>query len=219
MDEWLLSLISVIVGAIIGLGGKEIVDLIKRPILNIDFEERDGIKPHIEVLNEDSLKSPGMYSPTAFLRLSVLNKGKSTARDCEAKIELFMPKRNEHYKNPLHWARQDPRIYKSLDKVFSPITLNRNDDEIVDVLVLKSSDKDPDPEPSPAVNIETYSPGVLLLQKNEDHYIKVTVYASNTTSKPFFFKVNWDGTVQGFFKAFERVDKFPKEKPLARQFM
>jgi hypothetical protein len=219
MPEWLISIIGVVVGAILALGGKEVIDLCKRPILNVDFEERAGIKPYIEVLNEDSLKSPGIYSPTAFLRLCVHNKGKSTAHDCEAKIELFVPKRNEHYKNPLHWARQDPRIYTSLDKVFSPITLNRNDDEIVDVLSLELNNNQTDSELTTAPNIKTYSPGVFLLQKNEDYYIKVTVYASNTTSKPFLFKVSWDGTSQGFYNAFSKIKEFPIERPVELQYI
>jgi hypothetical protein len=219
MVDWISVVFSGLGGAILALIGKETISCWRRPRLNVDFEKKGQEYPRIQVYNEDSLKSPGIYSPTAFLRLKVFNKGKTTAFDCEAKIELFIPKRNEYYKQPLHWARQYPLIYKSLDKIFSPITLNRNDDEIVDVLILKLSDKEPDPEPNPAVNIETYSPGVLLLQKNEEYYIKVIIYASNTTSKPFLFKVNWDGSFLGFYKAFTKIKKFPNELPIERQVM
>ncbi|MCJ7426601.1 MAG: hypothetical protein MUO17_05685 [Dehalococcoidales bacterium] len=208
---WWIPIISAFVGASIALIGKEIFEWYKRPRLVIDFERSKDEYPLIEDYNDESTKAAGTSFRIKFLRLIALNKGKTTAYDCDAKMELIETRRKTHYRKSLHWSKRDPRIYKSLDQIYSPINLNRNDEEPVDVLQLQYSSTTTDPQPRPHLYIETVSPAVLQLQSNMDFFIKVTIYARNTTSKPFYFKVNWDGTIEGFNKAFTKLNNIPKE--------
>lgn len=212
MDIWVIPLLTAIGGAAVALIGKEVIEFFKRPRLEIDFEKRGQEYPLIEDYNDESMI--GGLDTTfriLYLRLVVSNKGNSTANDCEAKLELRPTKRKDQYIKSLHWSKRDPRIYETLDQVYSPINLNKNDEETIDILKLQYSHKSSEPEPKPHPYIETVSPSALWLYKDEEYYIKTTIYASNTTSQPFYFKVNWDGTVEGFSKAFKKVGNFPKE--------
>jgi len=135
--------------------------------------------------------------------------------DCEAKLEITAHgESNITSKVALHWSRRDPALYRdgnffgNAEKVFAPINLNIDDEETVDVLNLPysfSTLPDTDHSPTPYGNqIESASLRQLVLQPNETYHGKVTVYASNITPKSFKFKVNWDGKVERFNKAFTK---------------
>jgi hypothetical protein len=215
--SWGIPLLSAIGGAAVALIGRELIELFKSPRLIIDFERSENEYPLIQNYNDESVIASGITFRILYLRLVISNKGRSTANDCEAKLELISTQRKTRYRKSLHWSKRDPRIYKSLDLIYAPINLNRNDEETVDILQLQYSQGNTDPEPRPNPHIETVSPSTLWLYKDEEYYIKITIYARNTTSKPFYFKVEWDGTIQGFYKAFTKIKKFPKEHHLVRQ--
>jgi hypothetical protein len=217
LEIWVIPLFTALGGAAVALIGKEAIELYKRPRLLIDFEKSGQEYPFIQNYNDEYYSDEGIKSTTditfriLYLRLIVSNKGHSTANDCEAKLELRSTQRKARYRKSLHWSKRDPRIYKSLDKIYAPINLNKNDEETVDILKLPYSHKSSDPEPRPYPHIETVSPSALWLYKDEEYYVKITIYASNTTSQPFYFRVNWNGTIDGFHKAFKKVRNFPKE--------
>jgi hypothetical protein len=213
MEEWNISIFSALFAAILTLCIREFIEWLKSPRLRIDFERSKNEYPLIQDYNDESMiATVDTTFRIQYLRLVVSNKGNSTANDCEAKLELRPTKRKDRYIKSLHWSKRDPRIYESLDQIYSPISLNRNDEETVDILQLQYSHKSSEPEPRPNLHIDTVSPSALWLYKDEEYYIKITIYASNTTSQPFYFKVNWDGTVEGFSKAFKQVRNFPKEQ-------
>ena len=211
MESWIINLLSAIGGAVIALIGRESIEWFKRPRLSIDFERSKDEYPLTVDYNDESLKAIGTSFRIVFLRLNVINKGKTTAYDCDAKMELIETRQKNRYRKSLHWSKRDQRIYQSLDQIYSPINLNRNDEETVDVLQLSYSYTNSDPQPIPNPHIETVSPGVLQLGRDIVFFIKVIIYARNTTSRPFYFKVNWDGTIEGFNKAFTKLRNIPKE--------
>jgi len=221
MPEWLISLISVIVGAAIGIGGAELIKWFKRPILEIDFEEREGHKPYIPDYNDELEQSQGDSQATyklKSLRLNVHNTGKKPAMDCEAKVELSSKQREQStYRTTLHWARRDPALYMKIldngsnqfeiDRIYAPINLNIDDREAIDVFCLPYwyyhvSDKDRSPHYNPYIG--TVSLRQLVLHPNTTYQIKTTVYASNVKPKSFSFQANWDGSLEGFNKAFTK---------------
>lgn len=219
MPEWIISLMSVIVGAAIGIGGAELIQWWKRPKLKIDFEEKEGKKPYIPDYNDNDDTNYIAIEYThriKYLRLIVRNKGRKPAMDCEAKLELFPDKsRDAASKVALHWTRQDPELYtlyrdsglKSIDTggVFAPISLNIDDEETVDVFQLKyhfSTKPETDQSLKSKPHIESASLRELLLQKRNKYHCKVTIYSSNTTPESFEFNVEWNGEVEGFNKAF-----------------
>lgn len=211
MESWVVPVLTAIGGAAVALIGRESIEWFKRPRLSIDFERSKDAYPLTADYNDESIKAAGTSFRIVFLRLNVRNKGQTTAYDCDAKMELIETRRKDHYRKSLHWSKRDPRLYDSLDQIYSPINLNRNDEETVDVLQLKYSYTNTDPQRRPSPDIETVSLGILQLQSNIDFFIKVTIYARNTTSKLFYFKVNWDGTIDGFNKAFTKLKNIPKE--------
>jgi hypothetical protein len=216
MPEWLISLISVVVGAAIGVGVRELVQWCKRPRLEIDFEERDGQKPYTPDYNDWAMQTAGDIHRIQYLRLMVHNKGKRPAMDCEAKLELSIESGSKEInKVALHWSRRDPALYSKSryieessadpEKIFAPISLNINDKETVDVLSLSyhySTLANADHSLHLSPYIESASLRQLQLGPNITFLAKVTVYSSNTMPKSFKFNVNWDGTLEGFNKAF-----------------
>jgi hypothetical protein len=44
----------------------------------------------------------------------------------------------------------------------------------------------------------------IPLERNTEYIIRTSVYANNAAAKAFRFKVNWDGTLEGFDKAFTK---------------
>ena len=96
-------------------------------------------------------------------------------------------------------------MYKSPEEIYAPINLNRGDNENVDAWLLQYTDYS-----NPPQYMETYS-RVFQVLPNHDYYVTVTIYARNTTSTPFYFRVNWDGTIAGFSKAFTTLRNIPQE--------
>ncbi|MCK4829699.1 hypothetical protein KA005_78975 [bacterium] len=217
MPEWLISLISVIVGAAIGIGGTELVQFLKRPRLEIDFEEKEKQKPYIPDFNDESVSASGITFRVRYLRLRIRNIGKKPATDCEPKLEIFIENEVEPAsKTTLHWSRRDPALYSNYgeggallsvepEKVYAPISLNINDEETVDVFRLQysfSTTPNTDLTPRGYPHIESISLRQLVIQSNSSYHCKVTVYASNAIPKSFSFITCWDGTLKGFNKAF-----------------
>ena len=219
MPEWLISLVSVIVGAAIAIGGTELVGFLKRPKLEIDFEERENQRPYIPDFNDETTSEPGRAYLIKYLRLQVTNKGKTPAKDCEAKLAILPDTANKSTnKVALHWSRRDPALYvQPMDvnwrlsanpaKIFLPINLNINDSETVDVFSLRYSYSTvPDTDHSPRLLsfIESASLRQLWLQEKAKYHCKVTIYSSNTNPKSFSFITCWDGTAEGFNSAFTK---------------
>jgi hypothetical protein len=213
MESWVIPLITAIGGAGVALIGREFIEWSKRPNLNIDFEERAGQKPYTPDYNNEAMQTAGDVHRIRYLRLKVRNKGKKPAMDCEAKLEISVES-GETNKVALHWSRRDPALYSKSryivessadpEKIFAPINLNIDDEETVDVLCLRyyySALANTDHSPH-FPNIESVSLRQLELSANITFFAKVTIYSSNTIPKSFKFKMNWDGTLEGFSKAF-----------------
>jgi hypothetical protein len=217
MENWIISVLSAIGGAVVALLGRELIEWRKRPKLKIDFEEREGQKPYIPDYNDETIKSAGNTNRVKYLRLLVHNKGKKPALDCEAKLEIVLDElKNMPYNVALHWSRRDPALYSEYlengtiastnnEKVFAPISLNINDKETVDVFSFRysfSTLPDTDHTPRFLPVIESVSLRQLQLQPNTIYQCKVTVYSSNTDPKSFEYRLNWNGTLDGFYRAF-----------------
>ena len=216
MDIWVIPLLAAIGGATIALIGKELIEWYKRPRLEIDFEEREGQKPFIPDYNWEGMTAIGHMYRMKHFRLIVRNKGKKPAMDCEAKLSFSGTNdlKTTSNKVALHWSRRDPALYRqdtffdNKEKVYSPINLNINDEEPIEVLLLPysfSTKPDTDHDLIPYGNeIKSASFRELVLQPNVTYRGIVTVYSSNTTLKSFKFKINWDGQVDRFNKAITR---------------
>lgn len=210
MPDWAIALISVVVGAAVALIGSELIEWYKRPRLEINFEEKQGQKPYIPDYNDNTKQLAGIVHKIKYLRLVARNKGKKPAINCEAKLELAAKNESKELnKVALHWSRNDPLLYSqnNTEKIFAPISLNINDEEIVDVLRLSYSfscmpDADHTPNSSPF--IESTSLRQLQLHPKATYKCKVTIYSSNANPKAFKFKVSWDGTLEGFNRAFTK---------------
>jgi len=217
MPEWLITLISVIVGAAIGIGGTELIQWRKRPKLVINFEERNKIKPYITDVNDYIAAakgtSKGVYR-TKYLRLKVHNKGKNAALNCEPKLELALGSGNDEPNNAstIHWSRRDYLLYtKDLDlitpvtdmeKAYAPIDINRDEVEYLEVLRMHYWYSIKPNKRMPQLKSELTSASVptvaLLFQPDTEYYLKVTVYSKNAVPVYKSFKIKWDGTVDGF---------------------
>lgn len=218
--SWGIPLLTAIGGAAFTLSLQQIYEWDRRPKLDIDFEERGGQKPYIPDYNDESMRSAGYVARIKYLLLRVHNKGRKPALDCEAKLEVVLNEaKNTPYNVVLHWSRRDPAIYSEVgdggillspnnEKVFAPINLNVNDKETVDVLMLPylfSTVPNTDHTPKFQLFIESADfHRRLKLQPKTKYICKVTVYSSTANPKTFKFNVDWDGTLDGFSKAFNK---------------
>jgi hypothetical protein len=202
MPEWAIAILS----ALAALMLREVYEWFRRPRLKIDFEEYEGQKPYIlDLFLESESKIAGLTNKAKFLRLDVHNAGRKPAMDCEAKMVIFKTGKRESFTPSVHWSRRDPAVYKTLDQIYAPIHLNRGDHEPVDLFMLHYHPEEP--ELGPGACIQSMSPRAFRFERNTVYHIKVTVYASNTISKPFTLKLYWDGTLEGFDKAVHKVEK------------
>lgn len=208
MVDWASSIFSGLGGAILALIGKLVIDWRNNPRLTIDFERDQNGNIVTQDYNSMIMGKEASTSRYLFLHLLVANKGKNTAYDCDAKMELIAtwPRFNV-YSDIIHWSKRAPKIYKTPDQLFSPINLNPNDKETVDAIIVEDVDGH-----HPLPYMQTYSEK-LQLHSNHDFFVKVTIYARNATSKPLMFRVNWDGTVAGFNKAFTQVKELTEIVP------
>jgi hypothetical protein len=209
METWAIPLVTAVGSAVVVLLLRELVEWYKRPRFGIDFEERAGQKPYTPDYNNEKMQITGETHRIKYLRLIVHNKGKRPAMDCEAKLEISV-EGGDASKVALHWSRRDPALYPrdlvtDPEKIFVPISLNIDDKEPVDVLSLQyhySTLANTDHSPHFISHLESVSLRQLQLYANTVYFAKVTVYSSNTMPKSFKFRVNWDGTLEGFNKAF-----------------
>lgn len=207
MPEWVIATLSAFVALIL----REGYEWFRRPRIKTDFESWIGINPWLVDFSLGE-KVMGIMDKSRCLRLRIHNAGKKPALDCEAKVEVYDKDGGDSAVQSLHWTRRDPRLYKTLDQIYAPIHLNPKDNELLDVLELNYR---VDIDTNEVMNIpedsclETLSPYSIMLKRGKVYQLTITIYASNTVSKPFVFSVFWDGTLEGFDKA---VSKGGKEK-------
>jgi hypothetical protein len=202
MADWAIALLSAAVAAALTILGREIVEWWRRPRLEIDFEEVNGHKPYIH----DLLRAAGEevkpeMNKVMFLRLNVHNAGRNPAMNCEAKMTILKEGKEEPETPIIHWTRKDPTIYKEIDQHFTPISVNRNDSEKLDTLILLYSSQGPEQ----VDKIGTLSHRRYFFERHIPYHIKVTVYASNADPRDFKFTLYWDGTLDGFHKAVQKL--------------
>ena len=214
--SWGIPIIAAFLGATIALVGREVIEWYKRPRLEIDFEERDRIKPYI--IEQNDYIGAVIHGPSVarmkFLRLKVHNKGKQPANYCEAKLSLTVANEDAPTSTTyLHWARRDLLLYTrdmdisqpvtDYEKAYAPIDINRGDTEYLEVLRVSywyQGNKEPEilkPEGEglTSASIPTIA---LVLQPNVLYNLTVTVFSSNAAPASKDFKVKWDGTKAGF---------------------
>ena len=211
-----LIITSVVVGAAIGIGGTELIQWWKRPRLEIDLD----IFPNLdfndyEAQTEDYHGNQAVYK-AKFLRLVVKNKGKSAALNCEAKLTLKHA--SEIHTGLLHWTKRDPILYRrfedgkkilDLDKIFAPIDISRSNNETLDVIKFPywySTAPNADHSGKRDTTSIYLPPPLnnLIILSDDDYYFEVTVYARNANAEDFKFHCKWDGTIEGFNRAFTK---------------
>ena len=198
MPEWVIPFLTAIGGAAIAITIRESIEWCRRPKLEINFEAWSGANPRLADFSLGE-KVMGIMDRSRYLRLLIHNTGRKLALDCEAKVVVCDKEDNDSAVQSLHWSRRDPRIYKTLDQIYAPIPLNPRDNELLDVLELNYQvDIDTNELMNLPENrcIETISPYSIMLEKDKIYSLEVTIFASNATSKPFRFKIHWDGTIE-----------------------
>ncbi len=208
MPEWVIAILSALVALIL----REMYEWLRRPRLVIDFEKWIGIKPRIVDFSLGE-RVMDIESKARYLRLKVYNIGRKPALACEAKVAVFSEECEELAVQPLHWARRDPKLYKTLEQIYASIHLNPRDNELLDVLELNYDVDINTKKPgdlSPGCCLETLSPYSIMLERDTTYQLEITVYASNAISKPFAFTVCWDGTLDGIESAFKKLKRIKK---------
>jgi hypothetical protein len=171
------SAINLVVSAFIGAVAWALIQWLiawcRSPRLEIDFEESNGKKPYVHELTT-ILGEPGRPGTREvlgrYLRLSVKNKGRVPANGCIGKLTV-KPSGKPAVPTALllHWARNDPAIYKEPHQQFAPISIQRYDTEALDLLFLFRGDD----------NLQTHSTRAWGVSRNQRYDLEVTVFASN----------------------------------------
>ena len=216
MPEWVIPLLTAIGGAAVALIGREFIEWCRRPKLEMDFDTFPDMD-----FNDYEAQAEGYHGGQAvykakFLRLVVKNKGKNTALKCEAKLLLINDDRK--YSSPVHWTKRDPILYQrfengkkvlELDKIFAPIDISRSNSETLEVIKFPywySIAMNADHSSKRDIQYISLPPPLnnLMLLSDEKYTFEITVYAHNAKAVNFKFHCKWDGTIEGFDKAFTR---------------
>ncbi len=207
---WWIPLLSAIGGAIIALIGKEITDWVRRPRLNTDFEKRGKLYPFIFNIQENYVTREGDLMSSKgkkYIRLCVFNKGKSTAFGCEIKLEIRNVNKSDIERPTiLKWTRTEPRLHEKNTYSQESITINRDDKEFFNLahLSFTKSKNVTENKTDSWVSIEDPD-NSFFIGKNIHYQIKTTVSSNNAEPSIFFMNIYWDGTEEGFDKAFTKV--------------
>lgn len=213
MSDWVSNLISALGGAIIALIGKEYLEWLKRPKLKIDFEEKDNKKIYISNINsqewhsERGIKEGGRK----ILRIYVKNIGLSVAYNCTAKIELNnLDDKRLDSSVRLGWIPTEIPTHEIKElmgsaRLTESIILKRNDIEYLDFFHLKYYRDQPDSGFHLEQRIGIMPFGMIGIQPNIRYKVKVTIFSTNAKPTDFNFNIYWDGTLDGFDKAFSKT--------------
>jgi len=200
------NLVSALIGALAAVILREGFIWIWRPRLEVDFEEFGGKKPYVHQFTETGSSMMFQQVPPRairVLRLRVHDGGGRAAEACEAKLEV----RRDGALDPavfiLHWARRDPRIFKELDQVYAPVTINRGGSEALDVLRLAESSQ----------RIESISTQTFWFEPNVKYELTVVITSANAGPVAFRMMLEWDGAWDGLGSSVARESSFPILSP------
>lgn len=192
----IFTLLGTLLGTVLGVFLRELIDWFRRPKLKVAFEHGE----------------PCLFLGRYF-RLKVLNKGRSAARNCTAKFSFTEADEKDWRRGEiLHWARREPLVYgrdpKRVDEMYSPITIAKDDYELLDVFYLEEATpplESSEPPKSELPNLYLYSfpwfessqigPKVssttnldrFRINKATLYKSRVTVYCDNGSPKTFLF--------------------------------
>jgi len=208
--SWGVPIIAAFMGATIALIGREIIEWWRRPRLQIDFEKRNESYPYIFDLREESYTQDRKLLSVRgkkYIRFCVFNKGKSAAFGCKTKLEINIPdKKVEGRTSILTWTRTEPRLDEKNTDILELITINRNDREYFNVAHLSFTKRENVTEPKPDLYINFEDPEKRIsIGKNVHFQIKIIVSSSNAEPNIFIVNIYWDGTEEGFDKAFTKA--------------
>lgn len=118
--------IGTLSGTVLGVFLTKLIEWFNKPRLEIMFER------------EEPCLFLGRY-----LRLKVVNKGRSAAKNCAAKFSFTEADREDWREGEiLHWTRHDPFAYgrdpERINEIYAPITIAKGDYELLDVFYLES---------------------------------------------------------------------------------
>ena len=182
--------------------------LLKKPKLEVEFD-------YSKLDSKDSETPTIGGSSTGYktVRIKVINRGKATAEECIAKVEIMA------YESPelkdvkpsnllepviLHWTRNLDTLTTKLDQIdysnedkferlFKPISIAVGDYEFADLIIIGKEELDQLSEDQYAIVRCNLNPNIKPVNDNLwlkfDEIIKVIIYCSNGNSKSLCLKV------------------------------
>ena len=175
--------------------------------MKIEFEKKGDYKLYIsnKITKIDIPKDQQIERGRKHLRIGVTNNGYSVANNCEAKIEIFnLIDKKIEADSKLTWDIKLHPNYSSneYNKRYAPIDIKKQDTEYLDFSSLQysRSKSDDDFKPAETIHISTY-PSIQINPKTK-YKVIISVYSNNAKPSSFSFTINWDGTIEGFDKAF-----------------
>jgi len=188
------------IGALLGILTRRILDRLRRPKLEIAFEEFEGRKPYVHSFALADARSvpKGVEQERAlFFRLVVRNRGRSPALNCLAHMTVFKGGQKEAITPTLHWYKHDPIMTASEEAYPKPIHIPPKEEEILDVFMLNYKTLNGEPVTTDKVFL-SMSPQPYKFQPQERYQVSITVEGANVVSKPFVMQVMWYGTFEAF---------------------
>lgn len=186
-----IPIVSAIVGGTTALVGREIINYLRKPILEIDFQKTDKKYPYQherDVINE---KGEATGKKMKHLELSVKNAGGTVAENCEAKAEIWKNGIYQHVEPLiLRWGRR-PLLFYGLTDI-DPISINTKDSEPLRFLKLPYKEGATGRKPDGPLTIEAFRPG-FVINPEENYLVKVSVFSKNAKPATKEIKINWDG--------------------------
>lgn len=171
--------IGTIGAVLVALFYQPLINWWKRPIIKIEFKNDEPYCRIADLMVHKNMDNIPVLFKTYFIRLKIVNTGRSTAKKCKGKITNIKHSEKNEVFTPF-----DPLVLKWVGHQPGSIDLNKDEYEFLNLLyVIKNNPKQ--------INLhaeDTTPRGINLNPPMDNYNIEVVVYGENFSSEKILFK-------------------------------
>jgi hypothetical protein len=186
-------------GAAATVGLQQIITYSKRPNISVDFQAVGDDKPYLHKLSladkipmKDGNQGGENANMALWMNLNVTNDGYSTAKNCLARLRLWKDDVEQPIWGwPVAWLRTN-----RLTTIENYVNIYRKDDEPLGFLILPLLEANRTTIVADRILVASIPPANIMVDQKS--LVEIRIAGDNLPVKSFRFKVEWDGSIEGF---------------------